>query len=112
MTTTMSEVDTAGVLAAVQRIAPIIEKYRDEGEAQRRLPDAVVAAMRDAGLLRLWTPKEYGGSGQGNLGSAHAAPTGTHGRYHTLSLTLPPLAVIFLRSVEATPAWASGSAST
>jgi 1,4-alpha-glucan branching enzyme len=42
----------------------------------------------------------YGGSGQGNLGGAHAAPTGTHGRYHTLSLTLPPLGMALLRSVS------------
>jgi 1,4-alpha-glucan branching enzyme len=45
----------------------------------------------------------YGGSGQGNLGGAHAAPIGTHGRYHTLSLTLPPLGVTLLRSVAAEP---------
>ena len=60
----------------------------------------------------------YGGSGQGNLGGAHAAPTGTHGRYHTLSLTVPPLGVTLLRSVEravaaqseSSPAPADGSA--
>ncbi len=42
----------------------------------------------------------YGGSGQGNLGGVHAAPTATHGRYHTLSLTLPPLSVMLLGSVD------------
>jgi len=39
-----------------------LKEHRDEGEHARRLPDAAVAAMRDAGLLRLWRPKEYGGS--------------------------------------------------
>jgi 1,4-alpha-glucan branching enzyme len=43
----------------------------------------------------------YGGSGQGNLGGVHASPTGTHGRFHTLSLTLPPLSVTLLRNVTA-----------
>src|SRR5512136_638748 len=39
--------------------------------------------------------KVYGGSGYGNLGGAEAAPIAIHGRYHSLSLTLPPLAVLF-----------------
>jgi 1,4-alpha-glucan branching enzyme len=42
----------------------------------------------------------YGGSGQGNLGGVTAAPTGSHGRYHSLSLTVPPLGVLYLRNVE------------
>jgi 1,4-alpha-glucan branching enzyme len=44
--------------------------------------------------------EHYGGTGQGNYGGAHAAPTRMHGRYHTLSLTLPPLGVVLLRSIE------------
>jgi 1,4-alpha-glucan branching enzyme len=36
----------------------------------------------------------YGGSGQGNLGGAHTAPVPAHGRYHSLSLTLPPLGML------------------
>src|SRR5690606_10064828 len=35
----------------------------------------------------------YGGSGQGNFGGIEAAPVGAHGRYHSLTITLPPLAV-------------------
>jgi len=41
--------------------------------------------------------KEYGGSGQGNLGGVKAATTTFHGRPYSLSLTLPPLAVVFFR---------------
>ena len=37
----------------------------------------------------------YGGSGQGNFGSVEAAPIPSHGRFHSLSLTLPPLSVLF-----------------
>ena len=39
----------------------------------------------------------YGGSGQGNFGSVDAAPIPSHGRYYSLSLTLPPLSVLFFR---------------
>jgi 1,4-alpha-glucan branching enzyme len=41
--------------------------------------------------------KHYWGSGQGNLGSVRAAPAGHHGRRYSLSLTLPPLAAVFLK---------------
>lgn len=37
--------------------------------------------------------KEYGGSGHGNFGVVEAAPVPSHGRYHTLTLTLPPLGI-------------------
>lgn len=40
----------------------------------------------------------YGGSGLGNYGGFEAAPVPSHGRYHSLSLTLPPLSTIFLKS--------------
>jgi 1,4-alpha-glucan branching enzyme len=40
---------------------------------------------------------DYGGSGMGNLGGIEAAPIPAHGRFHSLTLTLPPLAVLFLK---------------
>ncbi len=43
--------------------------------------------------------REYGGSGQGNLGGVEAAPTGSHGRYHSLQLTLPPLSATLFRNI-------------
>ena len=39
---------------------------------------------------------QYGGAGWGNLGGLEAAPVGAHGRLHSLPLTLPPLAALFL----------------
>ncbi|HPN89032.1 MAG TPA: 1,4-alpha-glucan branching protein GlgB [Candidatus Omnitrophota bacterium] len=39
----------------------------------------------------------YGGSGVGNLGGVNADRTHYNGRHHSLSLTLPPLGVIFLQ---------------
>ena len=40
--------------------------------------------------------KEYGGSGIGNFGSIEASPLPAHGQFHSLSLRLPPLAVLIL----------------
>ncbi|MGE5276081.1 MAG: 1,4-alpha-glucan branching protein GlgB [Acidobacteriota bacterium] len=40
---------------------------------------------------------EYGGSGVGNLGGLDALPAPAHGRPHSLALTLPPLAAVFLK---------------
>jgi len=39
----------------------------------------------------------YGGSGQGNMGGVDAVPVPSHGHYHSLTLTLPPCAVLFLK---------------
>ncbi|MBZ0167634.1 MAG: alpha amylase C-terminal domain-containing protein, partial [Candidatus Omnitrophica bacterium] len=44
--------------------------------------------------------QQYGGSGLGNLGGVEANPICTHGRYHSLTLTLPPLSVIILKRAE------------
>jgi len=38
----------------------------------------------------------YGGSNLGNLGGAKARPLASHGKPHSLALTLPPLATIML----------------
>jgi 1,4-alpha-glucan branching enzyme len=40
----------------------------------------------------------YGGSGQGNLGGAVTSPVSSHGHPRSLNLTLPPLALVMLRS--------------
>jgi 1,4-alpha-glucan branching enzyme len=45
--------------------------------------------------------EDYGGSGQGNLGGQEAAAEPAHGRPFSLSLVLPPLAVVFLRAGHA-----------
>ena len=39
----------------------------------------------------------YGGSGVGNLGGVDSVPIPAHGRYQSLTLTLPPLAALFLQ---------------
>ena len=42
--------------------------------------------------------RDYGGSGHGNLGGLDAAPIPLHGRFHSLTLALPPLAAVFFKS--------------
>ena len=44
---------------------------------------------------------DYGGSGQGNLGGTEAEPVPAHGFTQSLSLTLPPLAMLFLKPSRA-----------
>jgi len=47
--------------------------------------------------------REYGGSGQGNIGGVTAAPVSIHGRLHTLTVVVPPLATVFFRSEAEKP---------
>jgi 1,4-alpha-glucan branching enzyme len=41
---------------------------------------------------------EYAGSGMGNLGGVNANEVPTHGRAYSLSLTLPPLGILFFKA--------------
>ena len=41
--------------------------------------------------------KEYGGSGQGNLGGLESSPLPSQEKQYSLSLTIPPLAVLFFK---------------
>jgi 1,4-alpha-glucan branching enzyme len=43
---------------------------------------------------------EYGGGGQGNYGGREASPVPSHGRDHSLSLTLPPLSMVVFKRQE------------
>ena len=42
--------------------------------------------------------KEYGGAGMGNFGAVETTDEPKHGRAHSVSLTLPPLAVVAFRA--------------
>ena len=45
--------------------------------------------------------REYGGSGQGHLGTLEAASVPSHSLSYSLTLTLPPLAAVFFKMAEA-----------
>ena len=49
-------------LERVRSLAPLVDQYRDEGDQQRRLPQALFQAMREAALFSLWVPRALGGS--------------------------------------------------
>lgn len=53
--------DAASLLEIVHEIEPVIRAHGAEAEENRRLSDAVVSAMRERGLYRLWRPKALGG---------------------------------------------------
>ena len=42
----------------------------------------------------------YGGSGHGNMGGVDAVPVPSHGYYHSLTLSIPPLGALFLKRAE------------
>ncbi|MCE5334525.1 MAG: 1,4-alpha-glucan branching protein GlgB [Desulfobacteraceae bacterium] len=42
--------------------------------------------------------KIYGGSGYGNFGGQETSPVPAHGRYHSISLVLPPLGIVFMKN--------------
>lgn len=50
-----------GLLEIAVGLGPVIREHRAEGETHRRVPVAVVQAMKDAGLVRMMTPKSVGG---------------------------------------------------
>ena len=48
--------------------------------------------------------KDYGGSGQGNMGMVEAAPVPFYDRFdYSLSLTLPPLAISIFKALRTNP---------
>jgi len=49
------------LLAAAEAAAAVAGQHADEAEQQRGLPPVVVAALRDAGVLRMCVPAAYGG---------------------------------------------------
>ena len=49
------------LLAAVERLRPVIEVNAPRAEAERRLPAEVYQAMFDAGLFGMLAPRKYGG---------------------------------------------------
>lgn len=45
----------------------------------------------------------YGGAGYGNLGGLEAVPVSSHGMFHSISLTVPPLGIIIFKRENDTP---------
>jgi alkylation response protein AidB-like acyl-CoA dehydrogenase len=54
-------VPRAALLDRVRALEPVIREHAPAAERERRLPAAVVNAMRNDGLHRLWRPTRFGG---------------------------------------------------
>jgi len=51
----------ASLIDTAREIAPIIRAHSEEAERERRLPQPVLKALRETGLLRMSTPRSLGG---------------------------------------------------
>ncbi len=49
------------LLNAALELGPLITTHSAQGESDRRVPGAVIQAMKDAGLVRMMTPRSLGG---------------------------------------------------
>jgi len=76
------------------------DEYWRERDETGAFPWDFYQAVADGGWLGITIPKEYGGSGYGNFGGVEATPIAFHNKPYSLTLTLPPLAAIFLKHQE------------
>ena len=53
--------DVSSLLERARALRPLLQQHADETDAGRRLPEPVVAALRESGLCRLMVPKRFGG---------------------------------------------------
>lgn len=51
----------ASIVEAARAVQPVVRAHADEAEAARLLPEPVVRALVEAGLMRLCVPATYGG---------------------------------------------------
>lgn len=49
------------LLDRARKLQPLIREHAAQGEKERRVPENVMAAIEEAGLLRIMIPKRYGG---------------------------------------------------
>jgi alkylation response protein AidB-like acyl-CoA dehydrogenase len=63
MTTTYPDprVSTASLVSDARALAPLIRRHAPEAELNRRISPEVLAAMKEAGLLRMLLPRSLGG---------------------------------------------------
>ena len=74
--------------------------YAASSEGRLNIENAPTSPPRDSNLLNVFVLGDadaYGGSNLGNSGSVFAEETPSHSHPCTVSLTLPPLAVVVLK---------------
>ena len=55
------EDNVEALLDRVRALQPMIRQHAAQGEKDRRVPDAVIEALKEAGAFKLGVPKRYGG---------------------------------------------------
>jgi alkylation response protein AidB-like acyl-CoA dehydrogenase len=58
----VDEKAAAELVEAARALKPLVFEQAEAGEAAGRLTDATVAALSDAGLFNMWSPREFGGA--------------------------------------------------
>ncbi len=53
--------ENAELLARASALVPLIREHRAEAEKLRRAPPQCIDAIHQAGLFRIFVPREYGG---------------------------------------------------
>ena len=49
------------ITATARDLKPVLREFAEFGETHRRTADAVIEALQDAGMFRLFTPRRFGG---------------------------------------------------
>ena len=76
------------ILAATSKLAAIAEPFKVQMDHNRKLPQQVVDLMRQADLLALWLPIEYGGPDVGVLNSIRSHRSARASRWHNRMVCL------------------------
>ena len=71
--------DDAELRARCESLVPVLRDQADDGETQRRVPEATVLAFHDADLFRAIVPTELGGHGLGLASVANGTRLLAHG---------------------------------
>jgi alkylation response protein AidB-like acyl-CoA dehydrogenase len=74
-----TEIDAAEFLARAESLVPLLREHAERTEAARHVPDEIVEAAVDAGLMGLMVPRSFGGAGLGVRPLAQIARILAHG---------------------------------
>ncbi len=58
---TVSTPDATELVARIKELQPLLREHAAQGEQDRRVAEDVIQALRAAGVLKIATPKRYGG---------------------------------------------------
>jgi alkylation response protein AidB-like acyl-CoA dehydrogenase len=71
--------DRSVLVARAERLRPLLADYAKQGADDRRIPEASIAALREAGLFKVMLPRRYGGYEAGARTSLDVMTAIAHG---------------------------------